>query len=81
MPNTPFRFDQEKAIETIIYLSGYVDNPSHLGICKLLYFADKTSLEKYGRFIFGDDYLAMKAGPVPSGAYDLIKAADETNST
>ncbi|MDE3091925.1 MAG: SocA family protein, partial [Chloroflexota bacterium] len=38
----------------------------------------KTSLEKYGRFIFGESYSAMKAGPVPSNAYDLIKSARET---
>ena len=78
MSNTPFTFDQRKAIEAIIYLCDKIDDPDRLGICKLLYFADKRSLEKYGRFIFGDDYSAMKVGPVPSRAYDLMKAADET---
>ena len=35
--------------------------------------ADKDHLEKYGRLICGDRYIAMKHGPVPSGAYDLVK--------
>ena len=77
MSNTPFRFDRGKAIEVIIYLSKRITNPNCLSICKLLYLADKTSLETSGRFIFGDDYLAMGKGPVPSRAYDLMKAADE----
>jgi len=79
MPSTPFQFDQEKAAETIIYLAKKLQNADVLGICKLLYFADKTSLERYGRFIFGDEYVAMKAGPVPSHVYDLLKSARETD--
>jgi uncharacterized phage-associated protein len=44
-------------------------------VLKALYFADKHHLHRYGRFIFGDRYVAMRLGPVPSGAYDLIKIA------
>ena len=72
---TPFEFDQKKATETILYLSSKLRNADKIGICKLLYFVDKTSLEKYGRFVFGDEYCAMASGPVPSHAYDLMKAA------
>ena len=39
----------------------------------VLYFADKLHMERYGRSICGDTYIAMKFGPVPSGTYDLIK--------
>ena len=42
---------------------------------KLIYLADKCHLERYGRFIFGDWYVAMEYGPVPSGAYDVMKQA------
>jgi uncharacterized phage-associated protein len=71
--NITFQFNRQKAIETIIYLSHRISDPEIYGICKLLYFADKTHLEKYGRFIFGETYCAMKNGATPSNSYDLLK--------
>ena len=44
--------------------------------CKLLYFAEKLHLERYGRQIVGDTYFALQHGPVPSEIYDAIKYAD-----
>ena len=41
---------------------------------KIIYFADKVHLQKYGRLICGDAYVAMKDGPVPSGVYDILKS-------
>ena len=79
MVNISFQFDRKKAIETIIYLANRVSDSDIYGICKLLYLADKTSLEKYGRFVFGETYCAMKAGATPSKAYDLLKEATKTN--
>lgn len=76
MPKIAFQFDQRKAIESILYLARRVSEPDVYGISKLLYLVDKTSLEKYGRFVFGEMYCAMKEGPVPSRAYDLLKLAD-----
>ena len=70
-----FEFNQAKAIEAILYLSNKVSDPDKYGICKLLYLADKLSLEKYGRFIFGESYVAMKEGATPSNAYNLLKRA------
>lgn len=40
---------------------------------KILYFAEKGHLSKYGRPITWDRYIAMKDGPVPSSIYDLLK--------
>lgn len=68
-----FVFNKKKAIEVILYLAQKVSVPNIYGICKLLYLADKASLEKYGRFIFGESYVAMKEGGTPSNAYDLLK--------
>ena len=73
MANITFQFNQTKAVETILYLAQKVSDPDIYGICKLLYLVDKTSLEKYGRFIFGESYFAMKEGPTPSNVYDLLK--------
>lgn len=63
--------DVDKATEAILYISQETSDLFH--IVKVLYYADKLHLEKYGRLITGDSYIAMEDGPVPSGAYDLIK--------
>lgn len=73
---SPFQFDERKAIETLLYVARRAPIPDRFHVCKIIFFADKYHLENYGRFIFGDFYAAMKNGPVPSRAYDLIKAAD-----
>ncbi len=75
-----FQFNAEKTAEAIIYLAQQMRQPTFMAIAKLLYFADKTSLELYGRSITGDSYFAMQHGPVPSGAYDMMKAARDTDS-
>jgi len=69
----PFRFDEEAAIEIILYVANRVETPTFHHISKIIYFADRAHLEKYGRFICGDSYVAMRHGPVPSGIYDILK--------
>ena len=71
----PFNFNIDKGIESILYIIGNGAQPTFHHVSKVLYFADKEHLEKYGRFICGDSYIAMKNGPVPSGVYDLLKLA------
>lgn len=75
MADVTFEFNRAKAIEAILYLANKLNDPGKYVICKFLYLADKCSLEKYGRFIFGDSYSAMQGGATPSGAYDLLKEA------
>lgn len=77
LPGIIFQFNRTKAIEAILYLSNKLNDPGKYVICKLLYLADKRSLEKYGRFIFGDSYAAMQKGATPSNAYDLLKEASK----
>lgn len=77
MANVTFQYNQAKAIEAILYLTQKVSESDRYGICKLLYLVDKTSLEKYGRFIFGESYYAIEEGATPSNAYDLLKEAAE----
>jgi len=71
----PFVFKAEKSVEAILYIAQNVKQPTFHSISKMMYFADKVHLEKYGRFICGDNYVAMKHGPVPSGTYDILKVA------
>jgi uncharacterized phage-associated protein len=68
------RFDAQKAIEAILYIATRVQNPSFHRIAKVLYFADKQKLAAYGALVLGDEYVAMKHGPVPSGVYDILKS-------
>jgi hypothetical protein len=68
-----FDFDETKAIETILYLAKRISRSYKYNICKMLYLADKTSLERYGRFIFGESYSAMQQGATPSKSYDILK--------
>lgn len=74
MPNRiRFHFDPDKAVEVILYIANRVGDPGFHRLSKVLYFADRDHLAKYGRFICGDSYVAMKHGPVPSGTYDILK--------
>jgi hypothetical protein len=43
-------------------------------VFKILYFADEKHLARYGAAINPDTYTAMAYGPVPSMAYDILKA-------
>lgn len=43
---------------------------------KLIYFADRYHLRRYGRPVIGDEYLAMEYGPVPSGTKDIAELCD-----
>lgn len=49
---------------------------SRLRLLKLLYIADRESLQESARPITGDNPVAMRNGPVLSQTYDLIKGAD-----
>lgn len=70
-----FRFDPEKLVHALAFLSNRgVANLDTMKAVKLLYFADKLHLQKYGRTIIGDDYYCMKHGPVPTVSLNIIQA-------
>lgn len=66
-----FSYNPQKSLEALLYVVNRCN--SLYSVLKVLYFADKDHLSKYGRFIAGESYVAMKHGPVPSGAYDMVK--------
>jgi uncharacterized phage-associated protein len=74
----PFRFDPDKGLEVLLYVSNRIANKNVYWVLKAPYFADKYHLESCGRFICGDHYVAMKSGPVPSGLYDIVKDVRDT---
>lgn len=63
----------QKALETLVYLAE--NENRHYWILKAIYIADKEHLKQFGRQLFDDNYNAMKDGPVPSLAYDIVKCA------
>jgi len=72
--NTGFHFAYKKAVQALncfaIHHGGEIDKVHAL---KLVYFADRYHLRKYGRPITNDQYWAMRLGPVPSGVKDLFE--------
>lgn len=70
-----FLFQREKAIEMILYLAQRIDDPTVMKICKLMYFADKRHLDYWGKFLCGNDYVAMEHGPVPINVYEMLNHA------
>jgi len=68
-----FALDREKAGEVLLYVAARC--PDMYRAMKALYVADKLHLERYGRTIAGDWYVAMDNGATPSFAYDLVKDA------
>jgi uncharacterized phage-associated protein len=72
-------FNYKKATQSLDYFaekSGGTIN--RLKALKLIYFADRYHLRKYGRLITNDTYFAMDNGPVASGAKDLAEESDFT---
>lgn len=67
-----YKKNPAKIIEGLIWIANKKPGIDHYHIVKTLFIADKLHLNKYGRPIFGDTYVAMEYGPVPSFALDLI---------
>lgn len=65
-------FDPKRALAALMYLVR--ESSSNLyTLMKMIYVADKIHLGLTGRYMAGDDYIAMEQGATPSGAYDLVK--------
>lgn len=67
-------FDLEKTIQSALYVAEKIKVKDLHRIFKILYFADREHLSKYGRPITGDTYIKMERGPVPTKLYDIFKA-------
>lgn len=67
-------FDYKKATQAINYLAkkegGQIDK---LKLIKLVYFADRYHLRRYGRPMVNDAYFAMPLGPVGSSVKDIAE--------
>ena len=68
------KFNEIKTVHAVLYVAGKLKRKDFHKIFKILYFADREHLNKYGRTITGDRYIAMSDGPVPSNLYDIFKS-------
>ena len=66
-------FSKEKALEALVWIASEWPGVTRYFACKTLYFADVAHLNDFGCPISGDEYVAMKNGPVPSFFYNLMK--------
>jgi uncharacterized phage-associated protein len=75
MPTQEITFSAEKALESMLYIASKLAQPTVHEVLKIRYFADKLHLADFGFMASGDDYVAMKFGPVATTTYNLLKAA------
>ena len=68
-----FQFDETKGVEALTYIAAHWPNITPFFASKVLYFAEKAHLNRYGRPIAADTFVAMTNGPVPATLYDFIK--------
>ena len=68
-----YKFDRSKAIASILYVANILNRVDFHKLSKILYFAERKHLARFGRPITGDWYIAMRNGPVPSNIYDYLK--------
>jgi len=68
-----YKENKEKSIAVMLYVLKELHHSDIHKLFKIIYFADKEHLLRFGKPITGDWYVAMKDGPVPSHIYDYIK--------
>ncbi len=75
-------FDYKKATQAINYLAikegGRIEK---LKLIKLVYFADRYHLRRYGRPMINDAYFAMPLGPVGSSVKDIAEFSSFLDET
>ena len=69
-------FEQRKLNEIILYLLNVTGGMDYYHIFKILYFAEREHLAKWGHRMIADDFCALEYGPVPTHLYDAIKVLD-----
>jgi uncharacterized phage-associated protein len=84
-PVHPMTDNLDKTVAAISYLINEAreagDAVTQYAIVKSIFLADRSHLNKYGRPVTFDNYVAMKDGPVPSLAYNLLKDNPDAKRT
>jgi|688.fasta_scaffold228503_3 uncharacterized phage-associated protein len=67
-----FTFNEDKALSALCFVASVEPNLSPLFVSKVFFFAEKEHINRYGRPIIGDTFIAMPRGPVPSTIKNYI---------
>jgi len=70
-----FNINRRKTAEAIVWIVRRGESNLYNAM-KILFAADKYHLNRYGRPVTGDRYVAMQYGTVPSAAYAMAKAPE-----
>lgn len=74
MAKLKFRFDARRGAEAASRFAELAGGTIELvRLVKMLYLAERRSLERFHHPMFGDSYVSMEHGPVVSHAYNLLK--------
>ena len=77
-----FFMDANIILESFYYLSKKLNSSiDKLAAVKLLFFADRYHLRKYGRLISDDTYYALPHGPVASNSLDILNQVMNDSNT
>ena len=70
-----FEFRPEKFVSAIALLAQTCPGITKMKACKMLFFADKEHLRRFGRPIVGDVYYRLPHGPVPTRGLDMLRGS------
>jgi len=68
-----YRVNYQKAIETVLWLTNKKPGIDIYHIGKVIFYAEKSHLNKYARPLIGDIYKKGEYGPFPSTIRDIIQ--------
>lgn len=68
-----FKINGQKGLEVLAWLANRHPGITRYYVAKVIFYADKKHLERFGRPVIGDTYYKMEEGPVPSWVYDVLK--------
>lgn len=66
-------FQRQTLIEIVLYVLNKTKGVDFYHFFKILYFANKAFLAKWGTRIIADDFCALEYGPVPTNLYNAVK--------
>lgn len=71
------QLNANKGVEALVYAARRLPGKGHYWPLKAQYVADRRHLERHGRTLYGETYVAMPYGPVPQAAFNASRALAE----
>ncbi|MDD4874478.1 MAG: Panacea domain-containing protein [Dehalococcoidales bacterium] len=77
MEKLKFKVNYEKCTQTLNFFANKAGGRiNKMKALKLVFFADRYHIRKFGRLLTNDNYVAMEHGPVPSKTKDIAESND-----